>query len=73
MANDPVGTDFYRILNSRVLEEISKATLSLHVDLIYEPADVSQEMINETFSEMKKTINTYIDGQKETLIKLQEV
>lgn len=72
MENKSIGLEFYKIVNSTVLEAISKATVSLRLDLIYTSEDISHEIINEMFAELKKTINTYIDGQKETLIELQK-
>lgn len=73
MANKVIGLEFHRIVNTCVLEAVSKATVSLHHELIYTPEDISNEIIIEKFDELRKTINTYIDGQKETLIKLQKV
>jgi len=73
MDNKSIGLEFFKIANSEVLEAISKATVSLRIDLMYTAEEISQEIINEMFTELKKTINTYIDGQKETLVKLQKV
>lgn len=64
------AVEFYRVMNTEVLEAISRAFVSLHYDLLYDDKETRKEVIDWKLHDCKKTINAFIDGQREMLLKL---
>lgn len=70
VANEPLGKEFIKIIHSDVLNDISKATVSLHLDLIQLDQDAAIEIIDNLTSNAKKVIDCYIEQQKITLLEV---
>lgn len=73
MENELLGKDFIKIIHSDVLDDISKATVSLHLDLIQLDQDAATEIIEKLTSNAKKVIDCYIEQQKITLLEFIKI
>lgn len=71
--NELLGKDFIKIIHSDVLDDISKATVSLHWDLFQLDQDAATEIIEKLTSNAKKVIDCYIEQQKITLLEFIKI
>jgi hypothetical protein len=65
-----VGQECNQIINRDVLNDISRAVISLHTDILYIEKNEAIEIVEEMISTSKKVVECYIDQQKTTLMKL---
>jgi hypothetical protein len=65
-----LGQECNQIINRDVLNDISRAMISLHTDTLYIEKNEAIEIVEEMISTSKKVVECYIDQQKTTLMKL---